>query len=58
MMNQHRIEQLMKSMEKEHLPQLLLCDPHTIAYLTVTSSIQVSAFWVFSCVTDSRPFCF
>lgn len=34
MMNQHRIEQLMKSMEKEHLPQLLLCDPHTIAYLT------------------------
>lgn len=34
MMNQHRIEQLMKSMEQEHLPQLLLCDPHTIAYLT------------------------
>lgn len=33
-MNRHRIEQLMKSMEQERLPQLLLCDPHTISYLT------------------------
>ena len=33
-MNQKRIDQLMKSMEQEQLPQLLLCDPHTIAYLT------------------------